>query len=86
MMRSLDTSVEARAAQLAAYREMRPEERLHLADQMSAEIRALARAGIQARSTGDISPADVEAELARIMLGEVLATAAAQARTRAISR
>ncbi len=65
----IDTSVEARARQLEAYRVMRPEDRLRLADQMSDEVRSLARSGIRARHPGNPTEAEVEAELARIFLG-----------------
>ena len=72
----IDTSVEARARQLEAYRVMRPEDRLYLADQMSDEVRALARSGIRARHRGQASAEEVEAELARILLGADDAAAA----------
>jgi hypothetical protein len=69
MGRPIDTSIEARARQLEAYRAMRPADRLRLADQMSAEVRSLARSGIRARLGGDSSEEDVDAALARILLG-----------------
>lgn len=69
MRRPLDTSIEARARQLEAYRAMRPADRLHLADQMSDDVRSLALSGIRARLVGDASDEDVEAALARILLG-----------------
>jgi hypothetical protein len=68
MRRPIDTSVEARARQLEAYRAMRPEDRLRLADQMSSEVRSLARSGIRARHRGNPTEGEVEAELARILL------------------
>jgi hypothetical protein len=43
---------------------------------MSAEVRSLARSGIRARGLADATPDLVEAELARILLGPELATAA----------
>jgi hypothetical protein len=46
---SLDTSTEAHAAQLSAWRRMGPERRLLLAMQMSDEIRQVALAGIRHR-------------------------------------
>ena len=51
MRRSVDTSLAARRRQIAAYRAMTPEKRLRLADEMSAEVRALADAGGRARAT-----------------------------------
>jgi hypothetical protein len=50
MRRPLDTSLEARERQLAAYRAMAPETRLRLAAEMSADVRALSAAGIRGRS------------------------------------
>jgi hypothetical protein len=75
MRRPIDTSAEARERQLDAYRAMRPEDRLRLADEMSTEIRSLARAGIRARHPELASDEDVGAELARILLGPELAGA-----------
>jgi hypothetical protein len=75
MGRPIDTSADAHARQLEAYRAMRPEERLRLADQMSAEVLALARSGIRARDAGNASEEDVEAALARILLGTDVAAA-----------
>ena len=49
MRRPVDTSLEVRERQLAAYRAMAPEMRLRLAAEMSADIRSLAEAGIRAR-------------------------------------
>jgi hypothetical protein len=69
MGRPIDTSVEAHARQLEAYRAMRPEDRLRLADQMSDAVRSLARSGIRARHVGDVSEEEVDAALARILLG-----------------
>ena len=79
MRRPIDTSSEARGRQLEAYRAMTPHHRLRLADQLSADTRALTRAGIRARLAKDASEEDVEAELARILLGPDL-TAAIRAR------
>jgi hypothetical protein len=75
MSRPLDTSADARARQLEAYRAMRPAERLRLADQMSDEVKALARSGIRARHD-DASEDEVEDALARILLGADLAATA----------
>jgi hypothetical protein len=69
MRRPLDTSVEAHATQLQAYRAMRPEDRLRLADQMSDDVRSLARSGIRARLADDVSEEEVDAVLAQILLG-----------------
>jgi len=69
MTRPIDTSAEAHAQQLEAYRRMRPEDRLRLADRMSDDVRSLARSGIRARRNGDASEEDVDAALARILLG-----------------
>ena len=51
MRRPIDTSVEARERQLAAYRAMAPEARLRLAAEMSADVRSLSQAGRRARAT-----------------------------------
>ena len=50
MRRSVDTSLDARRRQVAAYRAMTPEKRLQLAEEMSAEVRSLAEAGRRARA------------------------------------
>jgi hypothetical protein len=75
MRRPVDTSIEARERQLQAYRAMTPEDRLGVADRMSAEIRSLARSGIRARHPDLASDVDVEAALARILLGPEAAAA-----------
>jgi hypothetical protein len=75
MRRPIDTSVKAHAKQLEAYRAMRPEDRLRLAEQMSDEVRSLARSGIRARDVSDASEEEVEASLARILLGADVAEA-----------
>lgn len=80
MSRPLDTSVDARRRQLDAYRSMSPDERLRLADQMSADARSLTRSGIRARHGGDSAEDEVNAELARILLGGDLAAAVAAGR------
>jgi hypothetical protein len=76
MRRPIDTSAEARERQLDAYRAMRPQERLRLADEMSTDVRSLARAGIRARHPELASDEDVDTALARILLGPELARAA----------
>jgi hypothetical protein len=73
MRRPIDTSAKARERQLDGYRAMTPQDRLRLADRMSAEVRSLARAGIRARRSGKPSEEEVEAELARILLGPEVA-------------
>ena len=50
MRRPVDTSLETRERQLAAYRAMTPETRLRLAAEMSADVRSLNEAGIRARA------------------------------------
>ena len=50
MRRPIDTSLEARERQLAAYRLMAPEVRLRLAAEMSADVRSLTEAGTRARA------------------------------------
>lgn len=66
MPRPLDTSIDAYRRHLDAYRSMRPGERLRLAAEMSAEVRALAESGIRRRHP-DWSPDARAAELARIL-------------------
>ena len=87
MGRPIDTSIEARARQLEAYRAMRPADRLRLAAQMSDEVRSLARSGIRARHGSDASEAEVDAELARILFGgDIAASVEAWRRLRDESR
>lgn len=78
MSRPVDTSRDAHTRQLDAFRAMTPEARLHVAESMSAEIRALARSGIQSRHP-EYAPAEVEAALGEVLLGLPLA---AEARSR----
>jgi len=73
MVRPIDTSIEARARQLEAYRALRPSDRLRLADEMSEEVRSLARSGIRARISADASEAVIDAELGRLLLGAEVA-------------
>lgn len=84
-MRPIDTSIEARRRQLDALRAMTPQQRLRLADEMSAEVRSLARSGIRARMPTGSTEADIDAELARILLGPDLASAL-EALRNAVSR
>ncbi len=46
MRRPLDTSSDTRARQIALYRAMTPDDRIRLADEMSTDVRELARSGI----------------------------------------
>jgi hypothetical protein len=57
MPRPLDTSADARERQLAAIRALAPSDRLRLADEMSADIRALAASGDRRRRQ-QAEPAD----------------------------
>lgn len=70
----LDTTLDARRRELDAYRAMSSEERLRLADQISDDVRALTRAGIRARHPGDVSEDEVDAALARILVGANIET------------
>jgi hypothetical protein len=56
-------------------RALRPPERLRLAVEMSAEVRALAEAGIRHRSP-QLTHAEVERALAVVILGQELAAKA----------
>jgi len=67
MPRPLDTSIDAYRRQVDAYRSMTPAERLRLAAEMSADVRALAESGIRRRHP-DWSPDARAAELARILV------------------
>ena len=66
MSRPLDTSIDAYRRQVDAYRSMEPAERLRLAAEMSADVRALADSGIRRRHP-DWTPDARAAELARIL-------------------
>ncbi len=85
MRRPLDTSIDGRERQLELYRAMTAEDRVRLADQMSTEVRELARAGIRARMPDGATVAEVEAELVRTLVGPN-AGAGAQARRAPASR
>jgi hypothetical protein len=61
-----DTSADAHRRQLDAYRSMTPAERLRLAAEFSAEVRALTESGIRQRHP-DWSSDERAAELARIL-------------------
>jgi hypothetical protein len=74
MRRPFDTSVDAHQRQFDAFRSMASRDRLRLADEMSAEVRALVRSGIRARHP-DYSAEEVDAALAEILLGHELAAA-----------
>lgn len=77
--RPLDTSVDADRRLAEAIRALSTAERLRLADVMSAEVRALAEAGIRRRRPHSTST-EVEIALAEIVLGHDLAAAARRAR------
>ena len=81
MSRPLDTSVDVDRRLAEAIRALTPAERLRLADVMSVEVRALAEAGIRRRMP-QITPTEVEIELAEIILGHDLAAATRFARPR----
>jgi hypothetical protein len=66
MPRPLDTSIDAYRRQVDAYRSIGPAERLRLAAEISADVRALAEAGIRRRHP-DWSTDARAAELARIL-------------------
>jgi hypothetical protein len=66
MPRPLDTSVDAYRRQVDAYRSMAPAERLRMAAEMSAAVRALAESGIRRRHP-DWSADARAAELARML-------------------
>ena len=74
-MRSRDTSLEAHRRQLDICRRMDPARRVELAWRMSEEARAVAAAGIRARHP-DYSEAEVRRALARLVLGDALASIA----------
>ncbi len=65
-MRSADTTAEAQAVQLEAYRSLAPVERLELAMAMSDEVMALSVAGIRSRRPG-LDADGVTTELHRIL-------------------
>ena len=53
---------------MAAFRAMTPVERLTIADQLSSDVRALAKAGIRNRRP-NATPDEVDAALAELLLG-----------------
>lgn len=70
-----DTTPEATDALVDAWRAMSPVERALIADQLSVDVTALAKAGIRAQNPG-ISDVDLLHELARRRYGSALADAA----------
>jgi len=62
-----DTSADAHSRQLEAYRTMTPAERLRLAAELSAGVRALTESGIRQRHP-DWSADEQAAELVRILV------------------
>jgi hypothetical protein len=79
MSRPIDTSSDADQRMAEALRAMTPADRLHLADEMSAEVLALAEAGIR-RRLPHLTATEVEIALAEIILGHDLAAAARRVR------
>ena len=71
MIPSLDTTIDAHAAQVAAWRRMGPERRMALALEMSNDIREVARAGIRHRHP-EYDDEQVRWALYRLVLGEAL--------------
>jgi hypothetical protein len=67
-----DTTPAAQARQRDVFRRMTPEQRVALAAEMSDEIRAVTEAGIRHRHP-EWTDDEVQAELARIVLGPALA-------------
>jgi hypothetical protein len=63
-----DTSPEAAAIQQAIFRRMTPEQRLHLALEMSESMRDIALAGLRSRRP-ELSEAELSRELIRLMYG-----------------
>jgi hypothetical protein len=74
-----DTISEAFARQLEGLRAMGPQARLHLALQMSEELREVAKAGIRARHPG-FTDRQVREELEVLLLGRDLGTVVRRAR------
>jgi len=74
MIRSGDTSAEAQARQLEAWRRMTPGERLAVAAEMSDALRGLVEAGIRSRRP-DATASEVQAAVAEALLGPELAAA-----------
>ncbi len=67
MRRPLDTSSDTRARQIALYRAMTPDDRIRLADEMSIDVRELARSGSRARLPEGATADEVDAELLRML-------------------
>ena len=67
MRRPLDTSSDMRERQIALYRAMTPGERIRLADEMSTDVRELARSGLRARMPDGATAAEIDAELVRML-------------------
>ena len=70
---------------MAAFRAMTPTERLTIADQLSSDVRALAKAGIRSRRP-NATPDEVDAAFAELLLGPEFAVVARRpARRKAVS-
>ncbi|MBV9074688.1 MAG: hypothetical protein JOZ10_13735 [Acidobacteria bacterium] len=65
-----DTSPEAAQVQNEIFRRMTPEQRVHLALEMSESMRKIARAGLRSRRP-DLTEAELSRELLGIMYGFV---------------
>lgn len=83
MTRAADTSAEAHAQQLDAWRQMTPEERLAVAAEMSDALRRLVEAGVRSRHPDDAGP-QVQAAVAEAILGPELAAVLRRRRTEPI--
>jgi hypothetical protein len=66
-----DTDAALSAIQHAVFRRMKPEERLHLALEMSESLRNVALAGLRSRHP-ELSPNELSHELMRLMYGIVV--------------
>ena len=66
-----DTTEEARAVQVAAWRRMTPEQRVALACELSDNVRQIAAEGVRRRHL-DYSDDEVRLAVIRLMLGEKL--------------
>jgi len=70
-VRARDTTVGGHSAQLAAYRHLGPSGRVRLAARLSADTRALTRAGIHARHP-EYTGEQLDLALRRILYGDEL--------------
>ncbi len=56
------------------HRAMTPDDRIRLADEMSTDVRELARAGIRARMPEGATAAEIDAELVRMLTRRAAST------------